>query len=204
MGDLEHALSQVEFIQHRFAASTRFRGFAPQTVVLTAILAIALASAQTFWPTAFGAQGLGFVQAWILTAVVATSLVGVEAMARSRRLHGGMADLMMAGTLRLLFPFGAVGLVITLVIVKTTPETIWILPGLWPLLVALIGFSAANTLPRTIIWPSAWFFVCGTVVLLLAGRAGAATPWMMGIPFGIGQALVAVILYHAGTSDARH
>jgi hypothetical protein len=204
MGDLEHALSQVEFIQHRFAASTRFRGFAPQTVALTGILAIALAAAQTFWPTAFGAQGLGFVQAWILAAVVATSLVGVEAMARSRRLHGGMADLMMAGTLRLLFPFGAVGLVITLVIVKTTPETIWILPGLWQLLVALIGFSAASTLPRTIIWPSAWFFLCGTVVLLLAGRTGAATPWMMGIPFGVGQALVAAILYHAGKKDARH
>lgn len=203
MTDLDHALSQLAYIQDRFAASTRFRGLAPHAVALTGLLALALAAAQTGWPGSFGAAGVGYVWAWVAAAAVAAGLVAVEALERSRRLHGGLADRMIAGTLRLLLPFGAAGAVITFVIARTAPDAIWILPGLWQLLVALIGFAAVTTLPPTIVWPAGWYFACGTATLLLAGRTATPTPWMMGLPFGVGQLLVAVILHREGRRDGR-
>lgn len=191
MTELDHALSELAFIQDRFAASTRFRGLAPQAVASTGVFALALAAAQTVAPNRFGATGVSYVIAWIAVAVIAAGLVAVEALERARRLHGSFADLLIASTLRLMLPFGAVGAVVTFVIARTAPSTIWILPGLWQLLVALIGFAAVSTLPPTIVWPAGWYFACGSVTLLLAGRSAVPTPWMMGVPFGVGQLLVA-------------
>lgn len=198
MTDLDRALSELAFIQNRFAASTRFRGLAPQAVALTGVLALALAAAQIVAPDRFGASGVSYVIAWVAAAVIAGGLVAVEGLERARRLHGGLADLLIAGTLRLMLPFCAAGAVITFVITKTAPGAIWVLPGLWQLLIALIGFTAVSTLPPTIVWSAAWYFACGSVTLLIAGQSGVPSPWMMGVPFGIGQLLVAVTLHRAG------
>lgn len=203
MTDLDQALAQLAFIQRRVAASTRFRGLAPSAVALTGVLALVLATAQSVAPDSWGASGLGFVWAWVGLAAVASGVIAVEALDRARRLHGGLADLMIAGTLRLLLPFGAAGAVITLVIARAAPDAIWILPGLWQLLVALIGFTAVSTLPPAILWAGGWYFGCGTLTLLLAAQAGAPGPWLMGLPFGIGQLLVAFILHHAARADAQ-
>ena len=156
MTELDHAISDLAFIQDRFAASTRFRGFAPLAVALTGIIAVALAIGQITWPGTFGGHGIGFVEAWATAAVAAGAIIAVEALERARRLHGRLADRMMVSTLRLLLPFGAAGAAIALVMAVHAPGTIWILPGLWQLLVALIGFAAAGTLPRAIVWPAAW------------------------------------------------
>ncbi len=198
MPDLDRALSELAFIQDRFAASTRFRGLAPLAVASTGVLALALAAGQPVAPDRFGATGVPYVIAWVAAAAIAAGLVAVETLERARRLHGGLADLLIAGTLRLLLPFGAAGAVVTLVIARTAPDAIWILPGLWQLLIALIGFVSVSTLPPGVVWPAGWYFACGSVTLLLAGRSGAPTPWMMGVPFGVGQVLVAVILHRAG------
>ena len=203
MTEVDHALSQLAFIKDRVAASTRFRGLAPHAVALTGVLALALATAQTVWSDRFGATGMAYVCAWVAAAAIAAGLIAVEALERARRLHGGLAEMMIAGTLRLLLPFGAAGAVITLVIGRTAPDAIWILPGLWQLLIALIGFAAVSTLPPMIVWPAGWYFVCGTMTLLVAGQAGAPSPWMMGLPFGIGQLLVALTLHQAGKHDGR-
>ena len=197
MSEVERALSQLAFIQDRLVASTRFRGLAPHAVAATGALAVVVAAAETIWPE----LGWPFVVTWVTTALAAVSFIGIEALERARRLHAGMADMMLAGTLRLLLPFGAAGAVITLVVARAAPEVTWILPGLWQMLIALIGFAAIGTLPRTIVWPASWYFLSGTATLLFAAKAGAPSPWMMGLPFGGGQAIVAIVLHHAGASD---
>jgi hypothetical protein len=203
MTEVDQALSQLAFIQDRFAASTRFRGLAPLAVAATGVIALLVAATETIGPS-HGLTGWDFVPTWVATAFVASGLIGVEALGRARRLHAGMADMMLAGTLRLLLPFGAAGAVVTFVIMRAAPSVAWILPGLWQMLVALIGFAAVGTLPKAIIWPAGWYFLSGTVTLLLAAHAGAPNPWMMGVPFGIGQLLVALVLQRAGAADGRH
>lgn len=201
MTDLDRALSQLDFIQDRLSASTRFRGLAPVAVAATAAIAFALATAQSVWSD-LGDDGAGFVAVWTAAAIVAAGLVGVEAVERSRRFHGGLSDRMIAGTLRLMLPFGAAGAAITLVVVRAAPEAIWMLPGLWQLLVALIGFAGLGTLPPKVVWPAGWYFACGTATLLLGAHTHAVTPWVMGLPFGIGQLWVAAVL-HQGARDGR-
>jgi hypothetical protein len=200
MTDLERALSDIAFIQQRMAASTRFDGLAPSAVASTGLIAIAAAGAQIEWPDALADSPTTFIAVWTVVAAAAAAVVGSEALARSRRVHGAMAEALMASTLRLLAPFLVTGATITLIVMRVAPAAAWILPGLWQLLIALAGFTAVSTLPRAIIWPAAWYFLTGALVMLLAGQSGNLSPWMMGAPFGIGQLLVAGVLHRA----ARH
>lgn len=203
MSEIDHALSELAFIQGRLAASTHFRGLAPLAVGATGAIALIVAAIEDIGP-GYGLPSWSFVPTWVATAGVAASLIAVEALGRARRLHAGMADRMLASTLRLLLPFVAAGAMLTFVIVRASPNTIWILPGLWQMLIALTGFLAVGTLPKTIVWPAAWYFLCATVTLFLAAAMGEPTPWMMGIPFGIGQVMTAVILHRAGGADGAH
>ncbi|WP_442678795.1 hypothetical protein ACSBM8_14965 [Sphingomonas sp. ASY06-1R] len=200
MSEVDHALSQLAFIQDRLAASTRFRGLAPLAVGATGAMALIVAAIEDAGP-GYGLPGWLFVPTWVATAAVAGSLIAVEALARARRLHAGMADRMLASTLRLLLPFLAAGAAITFVIVRAAPDVIWILPGVWQMLIALTGFSAVGTLPKTIVWPAAWYFLCAIMTLVLGAQAGVPSAWMMGIPFGIGQLITAFILHRAGVAD---
>jgi hypothetical protein len=59
-------------------------------------------------------------------------------------------------------------------------------------------------LPRTVAFAGAWYFVAGFSVLLLASSTHTLSPWTMGLPFAIGQSLMAMILYFAsGENDAE-
>ena len=200
MHDIDNALAEIADIRARMAAGTRFHGFAPEVVALTGLLALGVAGAQTLWPKTLAGDSLRYVTVWILTAVVASTALAVETLARSRRLHGPLADLMIGSTLRLFLPFGAAGAMVTFVIWRISPEAAWILPGLWQMLIALVGFASVSSLPRAIVWPAGWYFTCGTVGLVLAARDSTLSPWMMGVPFGIGQLLVAATLQR----DSRH
>ncbi len=200
MHDVDRALSQIADIRSQMAASTRFRGFGPHAVALTGLLAIGVALAQTVWPAALAPDDLTFVAVWAAAAAVAIAIVASETLTRSRRLHGAMADSMIGGTLRLFLPFATAGALIAFVFVTVAPASVRLLPGLWQMLVALAGFAAIPSLPRPIVWAAGWYLLTGTIVLTLAGQSGSLSPWMMGVPFGLGQGLVAAIL-HVAASD---
>lgn len=197
MTDLERAMADVAFIQQRLAASTRFDGLAPHAVAATGLLALAAAAAQTMWPAQLASDPVRFVLLWSAIALIAVMIVGGEALIRARRLHGSMADLLIAGTLRLLLPFVAAGAALAIILLRFAPAAAWALPGLWQMLIALFGFSAATILPRTIVWPASWYFASAVLVLTLGARGEALDPWMMGVPFGIGQILAGLMFAHA-------
>lgn len=197
MADLDRALSEVAFIRETLAASTRFRGLAPYAVATSGFFAVATAvlqSIQTAGPTP---SSLAFVGVWTAVAAMSLLLIGGEAVVRSKRLHSGIGDLMLAGTLRVLLPFFGAGAAITLIVARISPETIWMLPGLWQIVIALAGFATRATLPPGIVWAASWYLGCGVVVLLAGASSHTVSPWMMGVPFGIGQLLVAAILRRA-------
>ncbi|MES1984584.1 MAG: hypothetical protein V4461_06460 [Pseudomonadota bacterium] len=198
MSDVEHALSQLAEIRTQMAASARFRGLAPQAIAGTGILAFVAAFLQTALPAQFPGEPVSYTLFWAAVGAIAASAIAIEAFGRAHRLHGGMAERMMGSTLRLFVPFGAVGGLLTLVVLLTAPEVCWLLPGLWQMLIALLGFAAAVTnLPRVVAWGAAWYLLCATAVLMLAGLDHMATPWMMGVPFGIAQILMAGLLHRA-------
>lgn len=200
MTDVDHALAQLSAIRLQMAASTRFRGFAPPVVAATGVLALSGAVAQSLWPAQFAGGPVAFAAFWSVIGLAAGGMMGVEALGRCYRVHGTMADVMVGGTMRLFLPFGVVGALITIVLMRTAPDACWLLPGLWQMLIALLGFTAASTnLPRSLNWSAGWYLVCGTLVLLLAGGSGDVSPWLMGVPFGVGQLLTAWLLHRDRT-----
>ena len=71
------------------------------------------------------------------------------------------------------------------------------LPGLWQVIFSLGVFSSCRFLPRPMIAAGVWYLITGLLCLTLKD-ARALSPWTMGIPYGVGQMLVAgILLYNA-------
>jgi hypothetical protein len=202
MRDLEKALADIETIRSQLGRSTVFRGFGPATLAATGGLALLVAAGQSLWLPDGPPDPLAFFAPWILTAVIAFGLIGAETLTRSRRFHSDLADEMILGAIEQFLPVGAAGALIALVLSRFEPGSLWLLPGLWQILVGIGLFGAARLLPRGLALAGAWYIVAGLAVLALASADRSLSPWLMGLPFAIGQALVALILqWHAGAFD---
>ena len=132
---------------------------------------------------------------WIFAAFLCVTIIGIEMFALSRRYHGGLAGSMIANAVQTFFPIGVAGAALCLVIFMNRPDLAWLLPGIWQILIALGIFSSLMFLPKPIIFAGVWYFIAGTVVMMLGSRGVALSPLAMGIPFAIGQALMALILF---------
>jgi hypothetical protein len=202
MTDLDKALADIFAIRSQIAAGTAFRGYGPAAVAVTGGLALMTAVMQFLWLDAPTAHPLQFFCFWTATAGVSATLIGIEMRARSRRHHFGLADAMIQQAIEQFLPAGAAGAAFAVVLWLFAPETLWMLPGLWQVLVALGIFASVRTLPRTVAIAGAWYFVAGFSVLLLASQSHALSPWTMGLPFLIGQLLLAALLHFAsGETD---
>jgi hypothetical protein len=147
---------------------------------------------------------LTFFLGWAAAAVLSSALIWIEMRARSRRHHSGLADAMIHQAIEQALPAGVAGLLLAVMFWKFAPETLWVLPGLWQVLVSLGVFASVRSLPRSVALAGAWYFVAGFTVLLLASQSHALSPWTMGLPFAIGQSLMAAIFYFStGAADAE-
>lgn len=204
MHDLEKALADIFAIRSQIAAGTAFRGYGPATVATTGGLAFATMLLQLLWLDDPSSQPLAFFSGWIATAVVSIVLIGIETLARSRRHHSGLADAMLHQAAEQFLPAGIAGALLGLLLWRFAPEVLWLLPGLWQILVSLGVFASVRSLPCLVVLGGAWYFVAGFAVLLLASGSHALSPWTMGLPFAIGQSLIAALLHFAsGESDAE-
>jgi hypothetical protein len=197
MQDLHKALADIGSIRQQVAAGTMFRGFGPTVVAITGLLAAVTAIAQSIWVDDLSRTPIAFLAAWAATAGVSAALIGAEMIARTRRHHGGLADAMLINAVEQALPAGVAGVAIALVLIQFAPETLWVLPGLWQVLVGLGIFASVRSLPRAVAWVGAWYVAAGVVVLALSSQAQTLSPWAMGLPFLVGQLLLAAILHFA-------
>ena len=145
-----------------------------------------------------------FLFGWALAALLACAMILTEMIARSRRHHSGLADAMIHQAVEQFLPSAVAGVLLALMLWKFAPESLWLLPGLWQVLVSLGVFASVRSLPRTVALAGAWYFVSGFAVVVLASRTHTLSPWTMGLPFVIGQSVMAGILYFAsGDNDVE-
>ena len=201
MQDLNKALADIADIRLQLAAGTMFRGFGPTVIAATGGIAFGLTLLQTLWPDKLMTTPTAFVSTWIVAAAASAALIGVEMYARTRRHHSGLADAMLFNAVENFLPVGFAGAAIAIVILNYAPDTIWMLPGLWQLLVSLGLFAAIRFLPRAVAVAAAWYFVAGIAVLVFSSEERSLSPWLMGLPFTIGQLLLAAILHIAYGDD---
>lgn len=204
MRDLDKALADIFAIRSQIAAGTAFRGYGPATVAATGGLALATALIQFWWLDDPTSHPLTFFSGWTATAFVSGAIIWIEMQARSRRHHSGLADAMIHQAIEQFLPAAMAAALLAVMLGKFAPETLWMLPGLWQLLVGLGIFASVRSLPRTVAFAGAWYFVVGFTVLLLASQSHALSPWTMGLPFVAGQLLMAALLHFAsGETDVE-
>jgi hypothetical protein len=204
MQDLDKALADIITIRSQLAAGTAFRGYGPAAIAATGGVALATAVLQFFLLDNATANPLTFFLGWAAAAALSGAVIWFEMRARSRRHHSGLADAMIHQAVEQFLPAGIAGVLLAVMLPKFAPETLWLLPGLWQVLMGIGVFASVRSLPRSVAFAGAWYFVAGFAVLLLASQSHALSPWTMGLPFVIGQSLMAAILYFAsGESDAE-
>lgn len=201
MPDLDKALADIGSIRQQLAAGTMFRGFGPAVIAVTGALALATAVAQSIWLDDPTGQPHLFFASWVIASAASAALIGAEMIARTRRHHSGLADAMILNAIEQFLPAGAAGVAIGVVLFEFSPGSLWMLPGLWQILVSLGLFAAVRSLPRAVALAAAWYFVAGVGVLMLSSQTQALSPWAMGLPFAVGQLLLAAILHLAFASS---
>ena len=194
MNDLNKALEDISSIRRQVARSTEFRGYGPATLAATGGIAILAAGVQAVWLPNPASRIPLYLAIWISTAVVSAALIAMQTVTRSHRVHSGMADEMIRMAVEQFLPAAGAGALLTIVLVGSVPSVLWMLPGLWQITFSLGVFSSCRFLPRPMVAAGAWYLLSGLTCITLAdGRA--LSPWAMGIPYGVGQLLVAGILF---------
>src|SRR5512139_1950214 len=186
MRDLDKALADIGAIRSQIAAGTAFRGYGPATMAATGAVALIAAILQAWWLDDPSGQPLTFFLGWGAAAALSGLMIWIEMRARSRRHHSGLADAMIHQAIEQFLPAGVAGVLLAVVMWKFAPETLWLLPGLWQILVSLGIFASVRSLPRTVALAGAWYFVSGFVVVVLASHSHTLSPWTMGLPFVVG------------------
>jgi hypothetical protein len=193
MNDLHKALGDISSIRRQMARSTEFRGYGPATLATTSAFAVVAAVGQARW-LPDPADGISlYLSIWIAAAVLSAVLTGTQMYTRARRMHSGLSQEMIRMAVEQFMPAAGAGALITVVLVRCASATLWMLPGIWQIIFSLGVFASCRFLPRPMVAVGAWYLLTGLACLSL-GDARAFSPWAMGIPFGVGQLLVAAVL----------
>ena len=193
MPDVREALSEIRSIRGHVARYTEFRGYGPLTLAGTGVLALVIASLQKLWAIDLELEPTRFLAMWIGAAAIALTSIGIETFARARRIHSSLAMQMLHAALEQFLPAIVAGILLTAVLLRAAPQSLWMLPGLWQMLFSLGVFASCRFLPRATFSVGVWYLATGMACLAIGPNA-AASPWEMGIPFGIGHLTVAGVL----------
>jgi hypothetical protein len=194
MNDLNKALGEISSIRRQVARSTEFRGYGPTTLAATGGIAILAAGLQAVWLPNPASRIPVYLAIWVSTAIVSAALIAVQTVTRTQRLHSGMADEMVRMAIAQFLPAAGAGALLTIVLIGSVPAALWMLPGLWQITFSLGVFSSCRFLPRPMAVAGAWYLLTGLACIALADSR-ALSPWTMGVSYGVGQLLVAGILF---------
>jgi hypothetical protein len=204
MRDLDKVLDDIIAIRSQIARSAEFRGYGPATVATTGVLAMLGAVVQAVWIPYPADAVASYLALWVTTAAISVILIGIEMVARSRRIHMGLADEMIHAATADFAPAAVAGALLTVVLFWFAPQSLWMLPGLWQIVFSLGFLASCHSLPRPMFAVGVWYLATGLCNLALASEAIAFSPWAMALPFGIGQLVMAAILYGSvSTSDVE-
>jgi hypothetical protein len=201
MEELDSALNDIRAMRGQMARGVAFRGYGPFTVGLTGVLAVVVACAQTRFLPVPAHDVAAWLALWVAAAVASVGLIGFEMVRRARVVHRGLADEMIQAAGLQLLPAAGVGMLLTLVLWQAASANLWMLPGLWQIILSLGVFAACSTLPASMQAVAFWYLGTGLACLAFGGGIRAFSAWEMGAPFGIGEVLAAVLIFLAGRGE---
>lgn len=198
MQDLNKALAEIEDIRINLAASSVFRGFGPKSLAITGLLAGALGAIQHFFPPS---SLTSYLHSWILLAVLCTVIVGIDMVLRCKRIHHSLADAMLIGALEQLVPALACGVLFSIFCFYGSSQTLWMLPGVWQILMGLGLFAAVRKLVPGVKLVAVFYLMAGFTVLTLSLQQTQPSPWLMALPFLVGQSALSIVFQLSKQND---
>jgi hypothetical protein len=193
--ELREALTQITEIRLQLARTEVFRGYRAMPVAFSggvAFLAALIQGATIAEPMLQIGPYLGL---WIGAAVISAMAAGLEMVVRARNAGTPMTRELTWLALEQFFPCLLAGALLTIVLVRTSPASLWMLPGLWQVVYSLGIFASCRLLPRPTFWVAVFYLGSGLAVLSVGDGDSSLAPWTMGLPFGAGQLLAAAVLY---------
>ena len=193
--ELHEALTQISEIRRQMARTEVFRGYRALPVAVSGILAVSAALAQSvFLPDPASDVG-AYLGLWVTTAAVSALSAGTEMWLRSQGAGRATRREITWLAVEQFVPCLAAGGLLTIVLVRAAPESLWMLPGLWQVLFSLGVFASCRLLPKATFGVALFYLLAGLSTLALARGEHAFSPWAMGLPFGLGQWFAAAVLY---------
>jgi hypothetical protein len=193
--ELRDALTQISEIRLQMARTEVFRGYRALPVAFSGVLALTAAVFQMLLLRDPAQQMTGYLFLWVGTAVVSGLAAGGEMVVRSRLARSSIRREITWLAVEQFLPCLAAGGLLTVVLVRSAPECLWMLPGLWQILFSLGVFASCRLLPRATFGVAVFYLASGLLTLALARGEASFSPWAMGLPFGAGQFFAAGILY---------
>jgi|SRR5580658_1837099 hypothetical protein len=204
MKELDKALAEITAIRSQMARSAEFHGYGPVTVATTGLMALVAGEVQAHKFQDPVHNIIAYVAIWMATAALSILLIGFEMITRSRSMHSGLAQEMISTAVEQFLPAGVAGVLLTFVLVRFAADATWMLPGLWQVLFSLGVFASARFLPRATYAVGVWYLLTGLACLAFSREHHLLSPWLMALPFGLGQLLAAAVLQWSKSTDDEY
>src|SRR5262245_66032271 len=108
-------------------------------------------------------------------------------VARTRRIQSGLADEMIHAATEQFIPAGVAGVLLTVVLYRYAPASLWMLPGLWQIVFSLGLFASCRSLPRPMFAAALWYLASGLACLAFATGSLEFSTLPIAQSFGIGS-----------------
>ena len=193
--ELREAMQQISDIRRQMARGEVFRGYRSVTVAFSGMLGIFAAIMQPVWVPSPATQLDRYLMLWVGVAAISLVVSGVELGWRTYVSGPGISREMTRLAVEQFLPCVVTGSLLTAAIYRGAPQSAWMLPGLWCFVFGLGVFASYRLLPPQVFWIGSFYLVCGSACLRLGQGEQAFAPWQMGVSFGGGQLMSAIILY---------
>ena len=190
--ELRDALLQISEMRRHLAETEKFRGYRALPVACGAAAAVVGAALQS-WLVVDPANNLpAYLMCWVTVAAVSAVIPAIDVYITHSK-YDELRTILAQLAFDQFCPCVIAGAMVTGVIAWRAPQSAWMLPGLWSVLFSLGMFASYRLMARSIALVATWYLLFGCV-LLYRGSSAALEPWTMGISFGVGQALCAIVL----------
>lgn len=193
--ELREALDQISEIRLQLARVETFRGYKAIPVALSGLLAFVAAALQTVLVPDPTREVSAYLILWLATGVISGLTAGLEMGMRYVYAKTTLARETTLLALEQFLPCLVAGILLTYVLVDHSPESLWMLPGLWAMFFSLGIFASHRLLPRPIFGVGVYYLCAGMCCLAYARGEAAFSPWAMGLTFGCGQLFAGGVLY---------
>src|SRR5262249_13935785 len=139
--ELRDALTQISEIRRQMARTEVFRGYRSMPVAFSGLLALVAGAIQATWVVDPAEQMSAYLALWVAAAIVSAIGAGTEMTLRARQSSSPWRREITWLAVEQFLPCLVAGGLLTFVLARYAPESLWMLPGLWQIFFSLGIFA---------------------------------------------------------------